>query len=155
MPLIIKWPRESWSGRNGGRQEGPSSALDVAPTLLAAAGVDPGDLPGTDLRSRPPDRSVAVENGWHAIVVGTWKGVAGVEGSGPQLYDLAADPGETINLIAERPEVAKLLASRLADYLAAAERRAARLGRAAAEPNAVTLSDEERERLRTLGYLGD
>ena len=155
VPLIVKWPRGAGSGAPGGRREAPTSALDVAPTLLAAAGVAADDLPGADLRSRAPDRPAVVENGWHAIVVGSWKGVADVEGSGPQLYDLAADPGEAVNLIDQRPEVARLLASRLADYLAAGERRAARLrGAAATVPNAMPLSDEERERLRALGYLG-
>jgi arylsulfatase A-like enzyme len=152
VPLIVKWPRGEHAG---GRRQGPSSALDLAPTLLAAAGVElaPGALPGVDLRHRRPDRPVLVTSLWRAVVVGSMKGVV-VEGREPQVYDLAADPGETRNLFTERPEAAVMLHDALAAMLADGGRRHHELergARTAAVP--AELDAEERARLRALGYL--
>ena len=148
VPLIVKW---RGSERAGSRDDGPSSALDVAPTLLIAAGVDPGDLPGVDLRTRPHDRPAVVGSGWKVIVVGPYKGITRTAERGPQLYDVVADPGETHDLIAERPEVGRMLARRLAAFETAMGRRLLREERAAGTK--ASLTDEERERLRALGYL--
>jgi arylsulfatase A-like enzyme/4-amino-4-deoxy-L-arabinose transferase-like glycosyltransferase len=65
------------------------------------------------------------------------------------LYDLSADPGETRDLVAERPERARELLAALERFRAPRSRcRVAPSTQAAPEP-----SPEQRERLRTLGYL--
>ena len=61
------------------------------------------------------------------------------------LYDLEEDPGETRNLVTERPEVAQDLARRLPEQLPPAQRAAP-----AALPAPVDA--EEAAQLRALGY---
>jgi uncharacterized sulfatase len=100
--------------------EHPVSALDVAATAVAAAGL-PHDpiLDGVDLlpffsgkKTTPPHEALY----WRwvaqsAVREGKWKLLVG--GDRSYLYDIAADPGETKNLIAEQPELAKRLRARL------------------------------------------
>jgi arylsulfatase A-like enzyme len=70
---------------------------------------------------------------------------------GPQLYDLVGDPTETTNVIDLHPEVAGRLARRLAEQ--ALENQALRRRLPLdATPTEVTLSEEERQELRALGY---
>jgi uncharacterized sulfatase len=101
----------------------PVSALDVAATAVAAAGL-PHDpiLDGVDLvpffsgkKTTPPHEALY----WRwvaqsAIREGKWKLLVG--GQRSYLYDLEADPGEMKNLIAEQPEVAKRLRTRLVTW---------------------------------------
>jgi uncharacterized sulfatase len=112
------------------------AAIDLAPTLLAVAGVEPPEgvnfdglsLPDVLLgrsessRSqplffrRPPDR-----NSFYgdkdlpdlAVRDGRWKLVCDYDGSRPQLYDLASDCGETTNLAADHPMVVERLTASL------------------------------------------
>jgi tetratricopeptide (TPR) repeat protein len=63
----------------------------------------------------------------------------------PELFDLAADPGENVNLHGSHPEEGRL-AGELAAFLAAADRTSA------ADAH-VELDTEAAERLRSLGYL--
>lgn len=150
VPLVIKWPRGAGAGTV---RQGPSSSIDVAPTLLTAAGLSPGDLPGADLRRRRADRPVFSGTAWRTVVAGPLKAVFPHRGP-PQLYDLAGDPGEHRDLAAERPqEVTRL--RRLLD--AHHERELADFERLArgVEAGERALTDEERARLRALGYLGD
>lgn len=53
------------------------------------------------------DRSPAV-----AVREGVWKLLVNADGSGAELYDMAADPKEATNLAASRPEVARRLADK-------------------------------------------
>jgi tetratricopeptide (TPR) repeat protein len=61
----------------------------------------------------------------------------------PELYDLALDPGETRNRVAEDPALAAELDGLLERHLAGPRRAAP----------AVELPEEDRARLRSLGYL--
>ena len=66
----------------------------------------------------------------------------------PELYDLAADPGETNNLAASRPADAVKLAAAISDW---------RTKTAAFDGTAETarrLSPETLDKLRSLGYIG-
>ncbi len=99
--------------------------MDVFPTLLRAAGGDPGryDLDGTDLMpalangAAWPQRPLFWEYGEQtAVRDGQWKLVlngrilnAPDPADAVHLSDLAADPGETKNLAADQPEVAARL----------------------------------------------
>jgi len=141
------------AGLEGGRppgsvEETPVDLLDLAATLLAAAGVPDPELPGRDLARPLPPRALVTRSllypeasGQRAAVrEGRWKAIAG-EG-GLELYDLRADPRERRNLAASRPELAERLG-------AAAEAPAERLG----EGQPVRLDPAERAALRALGYV--
>jgi hypothetical protein len=73
------------------------------------------------------------------------------------LFDLDADPGQTIDLAPERPELAARLRHALLDWYAENERVARRLeleSRAAGrDPTMAAPSEEEAARLRALGYV--
>ncbi|WP_020523656.1 sulfatase family protein [Catelliglobosispora koreensis] len=124
VPLIARWP--------GGRLPAgytaltPASLLDLAPTLLAAAGAPSGDhdghnlLPGWTSAGEDGGRVLHWDCGFQwAVREGDLKllwvepgspyaeAIRQVEhtdpGSGIYLFDLAADPGEISNLAAQRP----------------------------------------------------
>jgi arylsulfatase A-like enzyme len=149
VPLLVKWPR----GRAAGtRVATPTSALDVAPTILAAMGLPRDGLPGADL-ARPAERRPVFSWGrWRMVVDGRFKAI--LRRGRAELFDLNADPGELDNLATRRPRVLARL-RRLAEARSQADTRLAEtLGGAAPGPPAPSLSPEERERLRALGYLG-
>ena len=149
VPLIVKWPRGE---RAGEVRRGPGGAADVAPTLLAAAGLPVHGLSGVDLRTRRADRPVFAGTFARIVVQGSMKAALPLDGSAPQLFDLAADPGELHDLAAERPaEVARL--RRLLEFRIAADLRLRRQLTALEEPGRAAMTAEERARLRALGYI--
>jgi len=133
VPLVISGP----GVKAGGTARGFSIITDVAPTLLDLAGAGPAPssaapMDGRSLRAvlegtaDSPYGSadpVGMEAAGDAAL---WKGdLKLVRAAGPlgdptwRLYDLAADPGETLDLTAARPAEAAAL---LADYKAYASR---------------------------------
>ena len=134
VPLIVRWPTV---GAAGSTSDAPVSTLDVAATLLDAAGI--GSVVGLDGASLRPvvggGRWEPRDLVWHyphysnqggrpagALVAGDGavpggeKLVERFEDGGLELYDLAADPGERHDLAAERPQRARELAARLAAW---------------------------------------
>jgi arylsulfatase A-like enzyme len=148
VPLIVKWPQGQ---RAGEVDQAPRSGIDLAPTLLRAAGLPLDDLPGVDLRLRADDAVIMAGTLERVLIADGLKGF--FDGKGPdRLFDLAADPGETIDLAASRPDELR----RLAGMLDAERRRALALYRrlgSSDEAGNVELSEAERERLRAFGYL--
>ncbi len=140
-PLIVWGPGFTDPAKTGSRNDTPViAAFDLPPSLLKIASVDipAGSSPdGEDLSPtllgksdasrkapifwrRPPDRGTS--GGPHpaalpdlAVREGNWKLLCDYDGSNPQLYDLAADRGETDNLAAAQPDTA----ARLADAVVA------------------------------------
>ncbi|GAB3410718.1 sulfatase-like hydrolase/transferase [Flindersiella endophytica] len=105
VPLILRLP-----GREPARIRESVSQLDVLPTLLDLAGLDPAPgLPGRSLLDLPlPDRAVFAEyhaqgmlNGGFMLRRGRYKYCAYAGGAEPQLFDLDTDPDECIDLAAE------------------------------------------------------
>ncbi|HEX7186190.1 MAG TPA: sulfatase-like hydrolase/transferase [Thermoanaerobaculia bacterium] len=112
VPLMIRSPRMKW---RAGASDLPGSSLDVPPTLLTLAGLSvPASWPGRDLLSAKIEESFSewadetserwgrmayrsVRTARHKLIV--WKDPQ----KKPELYDLAADPGEEKNLI-DTPE---------------------------------------------------
>jgi arylsulfatase A-like enzyme/Tfp pilus assembly protein PilF len=154
VPLILHGP-----GVPAGRTVGSNVGLvDVAPTLLRLLGRP--ELPDTDGRSlvgllreaRPAPTDYELESffprfayGWaplRALVRGDHKYI---DAPTPELYDLAADPNETRNRAATDAKVARALADELA-------RRVGDDDPAATEIDPQLAA--QRERLRSLGYVG-
>lgn len=151
VPLLVKWP--------GGEAAGQevkllTSALDLAPTLLAYAGLEAADLPGRNLRALSGTAPVFSWDPGMTLVAGPWKAVTGLKDGQRQLFDLAADPGEGTDLAATRPEELARLERLIAQRQAADRLMAARLATAPLSTSASTLSPSDIERLKALGYLG-
>ena len=129
-PMLARWPAKIKGGQTFA---GLSSSMDILPTALTAAGIPlPQDRPldGVDLlpfldgsKAGDPHGSLCWQNffgdedktGQAAIRSGKWKvhqNAPVTTGPKPgqwQLYDLAADPGETNDLAAENPDVVRRL----------------------------------------------
>jgi len=163
VPLILAGPRIP-AGRVVHERVG---LVDVAPTLYGLLGLDrPEGLDGRDLaplwaarrRGRAPVvyelESVHPSRAWGwaplaALVRGRFKYVAAPK---PELYDLALDPGEQRNLVAERAGPARQLAGMLADRYAGDPEFT---GSEDTPPAAGDEEDAERRAmLRSLGYAG-
>jgi arylsulfatase A-like enzyme/Tfp pilus assembly protein PilF len=132
-----------------------ASGVDVMPTALGLLGVPvPPDLDGVDLSGVPRGErpfhpppymesfTVAERFGYHpeqAVVDGTLKLMAGPR---PRLFDLAADPAESLDLAASRPgDVARLTSA-----VERAEARRVRDGALAPAPEVTA-------QLANLGYM--
>ena len=162
VPLLVRWPRPAGpgppAGGGGGRRlDGLVQTLDLFPTLLAAAGLEPPAQDGTDLRQlthdgRPGRRAVFAE---HALGTGVmvrtathkYIRMAGEREvpDGVYLYNLAADPAEERNLAGKGLAVERELAGLLDRWLA--DRRDA------PEAESRSLTEEEAQKLKALGYL--
>lgn len=151
VPLLVKWPR----GRRAGVTEtAPTSALDVAPTLLAAGGLAAEGLPGRDLAGPLHGEPVFAWDPGAMVMAGDLKAVFRLRDGRPRLFDLAADPGERHDLTAERPADLARLERLLATREAADRAIAARLAAEPGSPGLEALSKDDIARLKALGYLG-
>ena len=152
IPLIL-----SGAGLPQGEVERtPARLVDVAPTILALAGAAPiADTDGRHLLADPPGghppESLAymetlvpqLELGWSPLLGVRSARFQYIRAPRPELYDLREDPGETRNLVRERPEVVAELEQGLERRLANARPVEARL----------TPDPARREQLARLGYL--
>ena len=152
MPLVLRAP----GLLPPGVVRAPVRHVDVVPTVLDLLGLPaPADLPGRSLLPLVAGREAAapesyleslspsLNRGWaplRGLVAGSLKYV---DLPLPEIYDLAADPGEQRNLAASRPQDLDRLRERLA-----------RLRAGEASPGARVQEDEAAlERLRALGYV--
>ncbi|MEM7261110.1 MAG: sulfatase-like hydrolase/transferase [Planctomycetota bacterium] len=121
VPAVVRWPGVV---RPGTRDRRIVSALDILPTALAATGTPApraAGLDGIDLAPRWRDERAGDDRGplfWRrgpaaAVLDGNWKLIR-VEDNPPLLFDLATDPGETVNLSETKPELAAKLLRQLA-----------------------------------------
>lgn len=164
VPLIIRTPGVPGAPRVVPE---PVSLVSLAPTILELLGIDAGGLQfqgssfaalvrgeaptgGTEIFAEVDFTPVASDfrkKRAHkkAIIVDRFKLIRDDETHEVELYDLESDSDETRNLARERPELAHTLQRRLADLV-----RGAQLG--TQTPDRMTLSPDEVERLRALGY---
>jgi len=138
---------------------GPVRHIDIAPTVLGLVGLDATGMQGVDLRAAlcgetaPPALSqyaearLAEEGFGMAPLFGIRAGgKKWISAPRPELYDLAADPRETLNRQADDPAAAAALAAALAEIEADSAARAL-----TAETREIDRETEEM--LRALGYL--
>lgn len=130
------------------------STLDLAPTVLALAGIpQPAIMSGRDLLSLPPSdpstEQIFSQYGSQIYGVRThrWKLIVGREWTDPMLFDLQIDPHERTNVAGRHPDVA----DRLLEDLAAWRERQPRLD--LADTPIDTLPEQTEQRLRELGYV--
>ncbi|HSH10113.1 MAG TPA: sulfatase-like hydrolase/transferase, partial [Oceanipulchritudo sp.] len=134
VPLMIRWPGHITPGTSAalvnqidflasfasllGIGLDASEARDSRDTLQAFLGTEPN---GLDFMLEESDRRIAIRKGnWKYIQPASHKLPLGqVPGPEAALYDLTADPGESVNVIADHPELARELADRLAAVIAA------------------------------------
>lgn len=130
VPLLVRWPGVT---KPGSTIEAPAWSCDLMPTALEFAGIDPMPTQHADglslapaLRGHGlPDRALY----WHyphygnqggapsgAVRVGDWKLVEWYEDGSLELFDLAADPGEQLNLAEMHPEHTERLRGLLAGW---------------------------------------
>ena len=158
VPFIVATPFRELGGVRVASQV---SLVDVFPTLLALSGIEPPahvqgrSLLGTMLRPREERSSHAysesmtpsLQYGWAALHSLRTPRFKLIQAPRPELYDLAADPGETTNVIARHGVVAEELRLRL-------ERLVSETSHGAPEPEAADLDKETLESLAALGYVG-
>ncbi|HET9228561.1 MAG TPA: sulfatase, partial [Thermoanaerobaculia bacterium] len=137
VPLMIRWPN-----RQGKKIEGLVQTIDLFPTILKAAGLPIPPQEGQDLEKTR--RAVFAEHSDRLGAMVRTREFKYID-QGPQLYDLNADPGETRNLAGQGLAIERELADLLRRWQA--DRRSH------PEPRPVEPSDEEKARLRALGYV--
>ena len=122
VPFLVSWPEKIAAGSTF---DLPVTSLDVFATSLSAAGIQIPTDKKYDGVNLVPHLTGAVKPEPHqalfwraglgkamAVREGSWKFVR-TSDSPDELYDLAADVGETKNLSSEKPEVASRLATAL------------------------------------------
>ena len=131
VPLIIRFPRQ----KSGARVSGLTQTVDIAPTILKSVGVPIADwMDGQALEpsSSPAQVATIALNYEHpgnsvsdalpitklAIWWSHFKLIAGCNNPSIELYDLAKDPAEQVNLAARERDTVQDLKSKLGQQLA-------------------------------------
>ncbi len=166
VPLVLRGPGVP----SAHTIEHPVSLVDLAPTLLELAGVDPSGR-GFEGRSlvpllsglAPPPAHVFLEVDYEgaeegapglattrkkAVVAGSFKLIRDDRTGAIELYDLENDPDERTDLVSRDP-------SRAAELSSVLERHLAELTAGARIAEERSFTDEELDDLRELGYVGD
>ncbi len=165
VPLVLWYPAGLPQGQ---RVAGLVQLTDVMPTVLDLVGItSPVAMQGRDLlplirgeddpaaynvalaeffrdESHVRDLGPAYDRRLKSLRVGDWKYIWSSAGT-EELYDLAADPGESCNLVAQQPNRAAALRTQLNDWLSW-------LIPAPTPAPMPPLSPDQREQLRSLGY---
>ena len=158
-PLLIRFPPavEPTAPR---RISSPAANLDLVPTILDYLEITPPEeLPGISLRPAIVRQDGHEEGGAvRQAAVSEWVGVRAATdgrfklifrsgGKEPELYDLASDPGETQNLVADHRQEARRLGREIERWVQQEE--AAAEGRG----DSPAWSNDMMDRLRSLGYV--
>ena len=158
VPLVMRLP---YRARAGERQAEVVSLIDLAPTILALAGLHPlsgrpSGWQGRDLSrlsAGTPDPeafSVGTAVKWHprllALRTARHKLLCDLERGSLQVFDLERDPLERADLAPIEPELARALRAKLEAHME-------ELGAAQPlTPGEVEISSDLRARLEALGY---
>jgi tetratricopeptide (TPR) repeat protein len=156
VPFIMMHP--SLQSR-GIRRPEVVSLVDLLPTLADATGIRlPGDVQGQSLwsllggagtfRERPVYTETyypRLHFGWSPLTSLAERHLQFIDSPEPELYDLAADPGQKKNLLEAKPQLLEGMRRRLDELEASLSRNAKTASQA---PSAETIA-----KLRSLGYL--
>jgi arylsulfatase A-like enzyme len=166
VPLIIR----PAGGTQTERVDTPVATFGLAPTLLEMVGIEaPEAMESESFWSMPEDSEspsfVFTESGYQldytlSVRSEAWKLIHVpnpvdqilMTGREYELYDLVKDPGESSNLIEERPDQAARLGDRLEAWSNPWREQA--YGSDEAVPD-IENDEETIRRLRALGYIGD
>ncbi len=148
VPLVVSAP-----GLAAGARDDAVSLIDIAPTILRAAGVTPpAEMKGQDLvrqnqvRLQPDlysETEYPLAAGWSALQAltdGRWMTIRA--GAATEVYDVRSDPGEVHDVAAAQPGVASSMSA-----------RAATIHASGGANGGAPISADARERLRSLGYV--
>lgn len=154
VPLIVKWPDGAKAGTTSSI---PTSAVDIAPTLLSVIGATLEGLPGEDLREPVRDRPVVTMSGFWTLRHRSMKAIFSdhTPGGVSLLFDLANDPAESADLAARRPRDLDRFRNLWEEEARRYDEIRRRLegGSRGDDGESQPLSEERRRRLRSLGYL--
>ncbi len=122
VPLLLKLPGSRGAGAT---VRAPAGLTDIVPTVAELVGLRAGEkLPGISLtrllERGAPDRDIYSESLYPRFALG-WSDLASlendrsqyIEAPRPELFDLAADPGEKNNLASSRPPELRRLHAKL------------------------------------------
>ncbi len=147
VPLIMRGPGVA----SGARIDATVSAVDIAPTLVALAGIETPDLfmggnleplwSGQENESRP---IVSEHKTERILISGGYKFF-----SDGRLFDLRVDPTEQVDIAADNPGVVERLQRELDDWVG----RFLAMAGEVDTSGPVSLTREQKRRLRALGYL--
>ena len=151
VPLFLKLPRNEMNGK---RVKTPVQLTDIFPTIAGIAGFDvPAAAKGQSLieiaeADAPANRRIFSETMYPRIHLG-WSDLASlvdathhyIDAPRPELYDLAKDPGEKQNVLADNRRVFASMREEVQTH-----------DRTLAPPSQV--DPEEAAKLAALGYLG-
>ncbi len=154
VPLIIKQEGNAGAGR---RVADLVQHIDLVPTLLGLVKAPaPGNLRGRSLKpvldgtGRLPEPSIYSEAlyaryhfGWSELTALTDERYRYINAPQEELYDLQRDPHERTNIAGDRPQARQALRGALDRVAAGATIQAP-----------ADVSDDARERLQALGYVG-
>jgi arylsulfatase A-like enzyme len=161
VPFLLYTPPGTGAGAGGGVCDVLASHVDILPTLLDFVGLEPL-APQQGLSLAPLTRGGVLGRDREAVVIEMLGGFRGLRtprwslvplAGERHLFDHDSDPGQRRELPPEQhPEVWQQLHELLAEEDATAAALRARNAEEAAE---VSLSEEQRALLRSLGYAGD
>lgn len=130
----------------------PMTSIDFAPTLLDLMGLDIPDVyQGESLANRlDEDRVVFSTDGrtWKAQSR-EWSYIVSEKLGREELYNLANDPGETIDLAEEEPEIVEIGRRQVLQMIAECSQHPY----LAINVDEIEMPDDQKERLRSLGYI--
>lgn len=118
-PLFMRWPGQIPAGR---RVPQITAAIDLLPSLAELAKVDVPDDRPLDGISFVPWLTTGNDTPTERLIFSHWAGKVSVRSqqyrldTQGQLYDMAHDPGQTVDVAADVPAVAQQLRTALADW---------------------------------------
>jgi arylsulfatase A-like enzyme len=152
VPLLVRWPDGSGAGSV---RDDVVSLVDLAPTILAAAGAAlSADLDGVDLRPPPAERRAVYAESWYPWLALGWSPFFAlitpdskyIHSVRPELYAHAPGALEGEDRAAAHPDEVERLAKGLRLFVQE------HLARGVLADARVNLNGEKLEQLRKLGY---